>query len=163
MLLYNDFIFEAFKNKTQVDSIYFDFSKAFDTFNHERLLGKVWNAGIRQMLYRWLRACLVGRPQSIKICAAESYPLQPTSGVPQGSNLGRLLFCIYINDLFLFFPNCKLLLYSDDAKLYLVLKDINDLLKLEQEIDTFLLWASVNRLSVNSDKCCFMSFARGQL
>ena len=102
-----------------------------------------------------------GRSQSVRTCGAESYPFQPTSGVPQGSNLGPLLFCIYINDLSLFLPNCELLLYADDAKLYLVIKDINDLLKLQQEIDNFLLWASVNGLSVNSDKCFFMSFARG--
>ena len=60
-------------------------------------------------------------------------------------------------------PNCKLLLYADGAKLYLLMKDINDLLKLQQEIDNFLLWASVNGLSVNFDKCFFMSFLRGSV
>ena len=156
LLLYNDFIFEAFKNKTQVDSNYFDFSKAFDTVNHERLLEKVWNAGIRGTLYRWIRSYLVGRSQSVWTRGAESHLFQPSSGVPQGSYLGPLLFCIYINDLSLFLPNCKLLLYADGAKLYLLMKDINDLLKLQQEIDNFLLWASVNGLSVNFDKCFFM-------
>ena len=163
LLIYNDFIFDAFKSRSQVDSVYFDFSKAFDTVNHDRLLGKVWNAGIRGTLFRWLGSYLVGRSQTVRTCGAESHSFQPTSGVPQGSNLGPLLFCIYINDLSDCLSSCKILLYADDAKLYLVVENINDSLKLQRDINKFLHWAAINGLSVNSSKCFFVSFARSQL
>ena len=52
LLILNDFIFDAFKGRSQVNSVYFDFSKAFDAVNHDRLLGKVRNAGIRETLFR---------------------------------------------------------------------------------------------------------------
>ena len=73
LLIYNDFIFDAFKGRSEVDSVYFDFSKAFDTVNHDRLFGKVWNAAIRGTLYRWLGSYLVGQCQSVRTCGAESY------------------------------------------------------------------------------------------
>ena len=61
LLIYSDFIFNAFKSRLQVDSVYFAFSKAFDTVYHDRLFGKVWNAGIRGTLFRWIGSYLVGR------------------------------------------------------------------------------------------------------
>ena len=89
------------------------------------------------------------------------YSFQSTSGVPQASNLGPLLFCININDLSQSLSRCKLFLYADDSKLYLVVENINYSLKLQRDIDEFLLWASVNNgLSMNSSKWFFMSFAR---
>ena len=48
LLLYNEYIFSAINNHMQVDSIYIDFSKAFDTVHHARLLAKIWNAGVRE-------------------------------------------------------------------------------------------------------------------
>ena len=93
LLLYNDYIFTAFKGKMQVDFIYFDFSKAFDTINHDRLLQKFWKVGVRGtlFLYTWLKSYLPNRTQSVRTCGAESYSFSPSSGVPQGSNLGP--FC----------------------------------------------------------------------
>ena len=132
------------------------FPKRSDTVNHQQLLGKVWNAVIRATLYRLLESYLVDRSQSVRTCGAESYTFQPTSGVPQGSNLG--LFCIYINDFSLSLPRCKLLLYTYDAKLFLVIENSH---QLQQEINNFLLWSRINGLSVHPSKCFFMSFSRG--
>ena len=112
----------------QVDSIYFDFSKAFDTVNHSRLLEKVWNVGVRGTLFRWLKSYLLNRTQSVRACGAESYSFSSSSGVPQGSNLGPLLFCIFINDISLELTACKILLYAEDAKVFFVIRDIGILL-----------------------------------
>ena len=54
------------------------------------------------------------------------------------------------------------MIYADGTKLYLVVDNINDSLKLQRVIDKFLLWASINGLSVNSSKYFFVSFARSQ-
>ena len=61
----------------QVDSIYFDFSKAFDTVIHDRLLQTVWNAGVRKTLFLWLKSYV-----SVRTCGAESYSFYPSFGVP---------------------------------------------------------------------------------
>ena len=81
----------------------------------------------------------------------------------QGSNLGPLLFCIFINDISLELTVCKLLLYADNAKLYFVLQDASDVIILQQEIDKFMNWASANDLTVNNSKGNYISFARGPL
>ena len=82
LLLYNDFLFEAFKVDLQAASIYVDLPKAVDTVNQGLLIQKIWNAGIRGSLFYWVRSC-----------GATSYEFPSPSGVPQGSNIGPILLC----------------------------------------------------------------------
>ena len=115
--------------------------------------------GIRAL--RGLNSYLVDITQSVRTCGSESYRFQPVSGVPQASNLRSLLFCHYFNDLSHFLVSCKLLLYADDAKLYLIIRDSLNSRNLQRdEIDNFFQWASSNGLVVNPRKCFFMSFSR---
>ena len=83
--------------------------------------------------------------------------------MPQDSNLGPLLFCSFINDLSLQVTYCKLLLYADEAKLYLVIQNEADAASLQHDVDNFLHWSIANGLCVNAHKCHFMSFCRGPL
>ena len=76
-LLYNDYIFDDFKKKMQVDSIYFDFSKAFDSVNYGHLLERVWNACVGGTIFRWVKSYLSEQSQSVRICGAESYSSLP--------------------------------------------------------------------------------------
>ena len=73
LLLFSDFIHEVFLDKQQVDSVYIDFSKAFDKVHHGLLLRKLQNAGIGGSLLKWLESYLTRRSQSVRSCGTTSF------------------------------------------------------------------------------------------
>ncbi|KAJ3613599.1 hypothetical protein NHX12_019845 [Muraenolepis orangiensis] len=94
-----------------------DFMRAFDMVPHRRLIGKVETYGIRDSIKGWLEDFLKDRSQQVVVNGVKSTPMAVTSGIPQGSVLGPLLFVIYINDL----PaavRSQIYLFADDTKIY---------------------------------------------
>ena len=129
-------------NRKSTDAIFLDFSKAFDSVPHQRLLMKLNHIGIRGPLLQWIESFLSGREQRVVIEDHSSKWSHVTSGVPQGSILGPLLFLIYINDIGdnLTSPTR---LFADDCVLYREITNPSDHITLQQDLDLVLRWSQL--------------------
>lgn len=154
------FVNDGFVNKKQTDVVYTDFSKAFDKVNHNLLLFKLDQMGFSKPLINWIESYLKGRKQYVKFRTAQSHVINVTSGVPQGSHLGPLLFTLFINDLPSALQYCKSLMYADDVKLLLAFKNPDDQSLLQIDINNFTTWCNINLMDLNTNKCKYMVFTR---
>ncbi|CAH8570357.1 unnamed protein product [Schistosoma haematobium] len=138
--------------KGKVDVIYLDFSKAFDKVNHLCLINKLKRLGIKPPLIDWLTSYLKNRHFKVRVNFTLSQAMECSSGVPQGSVLGPLLFLIYINDL----PQqvtSDLLLFADDVKLWREIRNQDDIQALQEDLTRLHSWADDNGLTFNTSKC----------
>ena len=116
---------EALDNGQYVDCIYMDFQKAFDKVPHKRLLEKIKSYGIVGTTLNWIEDFLKNRTQKVMVNGAGSEWENVTSGIPQGSVLGPILFVIYINDLPDTVESDSYLL-ADDTKIFRIIKGEDD-------------------------------------
>lgn len=142
-----------------VDSIYLDFSKAFDTVPHRRLLGKLEAYGVQGNLLNWIKAFLSNRSQEVVVNGSKSVPSPVISGIPQGTVLGPVLFVIYINDL-LDSISSGGLMFADDTKLYRKITARDDALQLQSDIAKLEDWSKLWQLHFNHDKCRVLTMGK---
>ena len=159
LLNYLDKCAESIANGKVVDTIYFDFSKAFDTVSHQRLSIKMKAYGIAGKILAWIDAFLSGREQVVRVNGELSNSKLVISGIPQGSVLGPLLFVLYINDL----PevvNSNILLFADDTKIFHQVNSREDALSIQKDINALEQWSYKWLLKFNTEKCHVLTLGK---
>ena len=146
----------------QVDIIYMDFSKAFDSVPHNLLIDKLKHNGICGSVLKWFESYLCNRYQRVTIEGFVSDWLPVKSGVPQGSILGPLLFLLYINDLPDVVRNSDVALFADDTKLYLEVTNIENCRDVQLDLESLHQWSLKWKLSFNASKCKVLSITRSK-
>ena len=160
LLTYKEDIIDNLITNSKTYSIYTDAKKAFDTINHKLLLYKLEKYGIKCNVLDWFKSYLQNRIQYVRIHNFISKEISVTSGAPQGSHFGALLYIIYINDIINVVKNSKILLYIDDLKLYKKINNENDLQLLNDDLQRIIEWNKLNGLEFNEDKCRVMIFSK---
>ena len=149
------------ENKQSLDIIYIDFAKAFDSVVHTKLICKLMSYGISGHLLHWIEHFLTDRYQYVSVNGTKSYSIRVISGVPQGSVLGPILFCIYVNDVCdIIVGNTACKLFADDIKLYSCVETNGTSGDLDTSLNNLILWANRWQLKVNLSKCNVMRIGR---
>ena len=147
----------------EIDMIYLDFSKAFDSVPHDKLIVKLQQFGITGRLLHWYSDYLLGRKQRVVVDGVSSSYLDVTSGVPQGSIVGPLLFLVYVNDLPDAAEYSKVPMFADDSKCYRVIETSHDTQLLQSDLHSLSNWSSTSELKFNLKKCIGIRFSRKRL
>ena len=114
---------------------------------------------MRGCALRWFQSYLTKRTQFVSISGKDSYPLDITFGVPQGSVLGPLLFLLFINDLPNASKHLKFYLFADDTNLYYDSETLDDVIKkVNKRLKHIKRWLDANKLTLNISKTNFIIF-----
>ena len=157
-----DKIIISLQNGEFTIGLYLDFSKAFDTIDHEILFMKLYHYGIRGVSLSWFKSYMSNRSQFVSYNGDVSATRRIKCGVPKGSILGPLLFLLYVNDLASVSEFLTSALFADDTNMFASNSDLAYLEKrFNEEIKNVALWLQVNKLSLNIEKSHFMIFSGG--
>ena len=146
-------------HEKQINIILLNFAKAFDTVPHQRLLTKLQHYGIRDNTCNWIKAWLSNHTQQVLLDGITSNSISVTSGVPQGTVLGPLMFLLYINDI-ISNINSPLRKFADDCLLYRIINTSEDIIILQKYLDQIASWVSTWQLRLNINKCALIHCSR---
>ena len=141
----------------QTDMVILDFSKAFDTVPHGKLLHKLKKYGINGNIHSWLEMFLTKQHMRVVVDGDFSDSVTVDSGVPQGTVLGPLLFLCHINNL----PDCvksQVNLFADDCLLYRTISSQSDHLTFQKDLEALEKWTNDWGMRFNAKKRYLMSF-----
>ena len=134
--------------------MFFYLSKAIDSLPHSLVLASLAKVGVCGTLYSWFQSYLSGRQQRVVLNGVSSQPARVTSGVPQGSILGPLLFLLSINSIFdvSLSYNALINVYADDILLYKEIMSDLDLIAFQSDVSLIVEWVRTTNLHLNSSK-----------
>ena len=161
LLTLTEDILHALDQKKQVDIILLDFAKAFDTVPHQRLLKKLKHYGMINDILNWIKAWLTDWTQHVLLKGESSPSKIVTSGVPQGTVLGPLMFLLYINDISRNITS-SLRLFADDCLLYRIIDSHDDITILQGNHNRLSEWVQIWRLRFIVSNCVVMRCTRSQ-
>ena len=118
--------------------------------------------GIHGNLHNWINSYLTNRTYAVRYNNQISHRFTSTSGVPQGSHLGPILFCIFINDIVSVIEHANILIYADDVKVYVKIFSPLDVSALQRDLSNLSDWSPLNGLHLNINKCCVTSFNKNK-
>jgi len=132
---------EAIEEGYYVDCVYMDLMKAFDKVPHKRLMTKLKHYGIVGRTFEWICDFISNHEQYVELNGKCSKWYDVISGIPQGTVLGPILFVIFTNDL----PSnisSEAYMFTDDTKVFQVIRDQNDIDILQRDMDRLSEWLS---------------------
>ena len=150
----------AINSKYQLDTLHIDFEKAFDRVDHEYLVYKLEKRfGITGKFLAIIADFLRNRKQRVVVGGATSGWCNVTSGIPQGSILGPLLFVLFIDDLpeYVSIYDVDILLFADDSKIFKIVKTVRDAIILQRALHSLIHWCKIWKLQPNVKKCGIIS------
>lgn len=152
-------IADAINDRSQIDAIFLDFSKAFDVVPHPDLVTKLNAIGIHEKAVSWIKSYLENRMQCTALNNCMSDYLNVYSGVPQGSVLAPLLFLIYINDIqTCVYPPVQMRLFADDCVVYTTINSREDQIELNNSLASIQNWCNKWGMKLNATKTACISF-----
>lgn len=154
-----DLIYSKMDDLQIVTAVFLDLSKAFDMVEHDRLLSKLDDCGVRGIASKLFQSYLTNRTQFVSVNNTNSNPAVVTRGVPQGSILGPLLFVIYVNNISMLPLAGKSFLFADDtALIYSSPSPQINCNMAESDLVLLNQFFAGNGLNLNTDKTKVMHF-----
>ena len=144
----------------QIDVLYLDMSKAFDRVSHAELIRRLREFGFGGHILKWFVSYLTNRYQQTTVLGATSRPVPVTSGVPQGSILGPLLFLLYENHLPDVVTKSKIATFADDTKIFKTIESSSDASALQDDLTKFEKISTNINLGLNPSKCKVLRVTR---